>query len=67
MSPRCLRGRPPELAFKRQVLHAAGAPFELSKRKHMSLFLFFRLGILASETLITGVMLSANPSGIAAH
>ena len=32
---------------------AAGAPFELSKRKRMSLFLFFRLANLALETLIT--------------
>ncbi|KAL0037858.1 hypothetical protein WJX79_002263 [Trebouxia sp. C0005] len=30
-----------------------GAPFELSKRKRMSLFLFFRLANLALETLIT--------------
>ena len=66
MVPRCLRRRMFALATKRQLLHAAGAPFELSKRKHMSLFLFFRLGILASETLITG-MLTANPSGTAAY
>ena len=39
----------PQSVFSR----AAGAPFELSKRKRMSLFLFFRLANLALETLIT--------------
>ncbi|KAL0046812.1 hypothetical protein WJX82_010501 [Trebouxia sp. C0006] len=35
------------------VAGCKGAPFELSKRKRMSLFLFFRLANLALETLIT--------------
>ena len=36
--------------------HAAGAPFELSKRKWMTLLLLLRLGVLAAETGFTGVL-----------
>ena len=37
-----------------QRMDAAGAPFELSKRKRMTLFLFCRLANLALETIMTG-------------
>ncbi len=43
-----LKSLPPSVLSR-----SAGAPFELSKRKRMSLFLFFRLANLALETLIT--------------